>query len=161
MNRALLIVLAVAACGPSKVPSDQIACTTRAGLQVLKPVPDSWDCPAVQAAENSILRAFSTLSSADGRFAEAPERLKGWQVHVVPAKAWTSEVGVRVAGETYCPTFTVCINNDRPPDGSLGHELAHAVQYCEPVMYPPNLKDPQHSNWGPIYAALADQQIPP
>lgn len=158
--KPLLLVLLLCACGPAApiVPDKgSVACVTDNGLFVLKPVPVGW-CDEINAVEDRVYRALSTVGRYDERFKSSKERTRGWSIVVVDAEVWTDQSsGVPVVGQTSCDQRTVFVTNSRPASGALGHEIAHAVQMCMP-MEPWDLSgDAQafyHSNWGPIYEAL-------
>lgn len=147
-----LLLLAVSACGPAH----EIACRSKGGLTVIEPVPAGW-CDELQAAEDDFIRAAKLIAPVDERFATPTKVFPMFKVHVVAAESWKQAgSGLEITGETRCDAFTICLNNKRPPYGSLGHELAHAVQLCSPKA-PYDFKDIQHfyhSNWAPIYTAL-------
>lgn len=147
--RALVLVLLLTGCGAMHRP----ACVTNAGMFVSEPAPAGF-CERLQEAESRVLIAFRDVAPFDPRFATADDRLSDWEIQIVPFSSWyQTGSGIRISGETLCPEHIMRVNKAMPLDGSLPHEMAHAIQNCQPV--PPIDKyDPDHSNWGPIYDAL-------
>lgn len=149
-----LVPLALLLCGcalffPKAPPA---LCTTACGVRVLDPAPAEW-CPGAQEVETRALKAFSAPSvvAADDRFGQACARLDRWQVKVSAGPPRAGE-----AGETNVLSRVMYVENASSPAASaLAHEMAHAIQSAEPRP-PISAVDPDHSNWGPIYGALAD-----
>ncbi len=156
MRFAALLLLG--ACGTVAPPlPSNVACATKSGIQILAPAPLGF-CDEIQGVEDRTLEAFKKVVPFDGRFTQVA--FPQWKIHVIDAETWVDEAGVSVVGQTYCERFTVCLNNNRPATGAFGHELAHVIQNCEPLQ-PWDLKDFYHSNWGPIFKALADASLTP
>lgn len=161
----LLALLLVCACGPAvavrPMPSD-VACETDQGLLIMRPVPVGW-CDEVQGVEDRIHEAFRTLGDFDPRFKSSIERTRGYKVFVSAEAIWDTPTGPAI-GQTFCDTRTIRLNNNRPASNTLGHELAHAVQGCEPTQpwdLSGGVQTYYHSNWAPIYAALKKQNLRP
>ena len=161
--KTLALVLAFASCGPdlNKIGEH---CTTNAGIKITGGESQKGWCDTVQDVEDRTLEAFKRMVTyADDRFF-APD-LSAWSVQIYNSRSWLTPNGTSVAGLTDCYNKLMFVGSDPPAWGSFGHEMAHAIQNCEPkppLEYDPN--DPQvehHSNWGPIYAALKDAQVSP
>lgn len=133
-----------------------VKCTTVCGLELLEPAP--WSCGDFQALEIRALTAFHTVTH-DIRFLRSCERLKKWDVMVSPGKNVTNAQGVEVGGDTSCGQRRIFVGNPLPEKGRLAHELAHAIQECQPVDDGRDYFD-QHYRWEPIYAALQDAGLP-
>lgn len=145
------------------------ALETKCGLSVValasSPLPGAWTLDAAQDVETRALRALGSLS--DSRFWSGCTRLRGWQVVVIDAAAWespehrtaTNPLGV-ISGYTHCPSESIFVGNAAPVAGVLAHELAHAIQGCEPVDDGRNYLD-SHYLWEPIYAALRAEGLRP
>lgn len=148
--KALLAVLLLAGCGPGPV------CKTRCGLEFRgmtdsSPVPYGWECDAFQRAEDVTLEAFGAQVVNDERFrpAAACGAVSQFRVFLHPEEFWFSpEHGVDIGGVTYChavpPGLVVGMSNT-PQGGALAHELAHAIQGCDPRFSDPT--DPMHAGW--------------
>lgn len=148
------------------VPSPyERAFETSCGVSAMTPLPSAWTLAAVQDVETRALRALGSLS--DSRFWSGCTRLRGWQVVVIDAATWespehrtpTNPLGV-ISGYTHCPSESIFVGNVAPVAGVLAHELAHAIQGCEPVDDGRNYLD-SHYLWEPIYAALRAEGLRP
>ncbi len=144
-------------------PPPPTAFETNCGLKVFGPragepaLPESWTPDAVNYLEARALKAFERL--ADPRFATSCTRLKGWTVLVVDAKNFNDRSGTLVGGDTDCGMGRIFIGNSAPEVGRLAHELAHAVQACDPIGDGKIYLD-VHLGWEPIFAALAAEGLP-
>lgn len=171
-NMITLAFLALSSCAPAF----QVECISKCGIEIVSVLntdadkdspPDGQQtpeefCQGLGAYEAKMLEAFNDpkLLAADARFKNACTLLKGWKVQLNDHTAWnyypdSSGVPETVYGLTYCDKGYSLIDNGGT---TLGHEMAHAVQRCQPVP-PIDPNDPDHSNWGPIYKALRDHGL--
>lgn len=142
MKRFALALLL--ACGCAQTPP--IDCVTRCGLRLAGDVPHiddgaQWTCAELQRTEDAVLAAFDHQVS-DDRFRNACERISGWVVVVRPTVFVDSTVG----GRAHCASGVLEVGALSPLNSTLPHELAHAVQSCQPLA-PVESSDPDHSNW--------------
>lgn len=121
-----------------------------------------WSCDNVQAVESATLIAYQNNAAAsDSRFKmhAACEALDAVEIHVLQARAWFSkENNESVVGLTHCNLGVpwIEIGNREPGDGTLTHEMAHAIQRCDAKGPAPLVgqdptydsdSDPAHLNW--------------
>lgn len=144
--RALVFALMLA-CGADR----SIHCRTTCGLQVLESPQAPAFCARLQAAEDRIVSKLTQLVTVDARFADPCKAVRGWRVQVAGVESWDGGTQA-VSGQTFCPDLLMVVNNEAPLEGSLAHEIVHAVQRCAPM--PPIEEDYYHSNWGPMYRVL-------
>lgn len=130
---ALLMVFLLSACVAP-------LCVTRCGLTVNE-LPKDWSCDDVQGREEAALWAFK--ATKDPRLTTC--NLTRFHLMTVDAGSWWS-FGKMVAGLTYCDNGAIVIGNRPPFESALPHELAHALQNCEPLP-PYNDTEGFHSNW--------------
>lgn len=157
--RTLPLILALCACGGhSKL------CTSRCGLEVDPYTAPPGYCSRLQDAEDVTLRAFDRVATTDPRFAEACDAFRGWKITVIKGSYWETPTAGKVAGLTFCLLGTTQVNEWYPntSSSSFAHEMAHVVQRCVPL--PPYVGEREsqewyHSNWGAIYAAMAEEGL--
>lgn len=157
--------LLLCACGSVPVTEfpERVECETDNGLLVLAPLPETWDCRSAQRVEDQTFKVFSHLGTADARFNYSMARTHGWRVVVHKEMYWAAD-GAVVSGQTDCPNRIIHVNGTTPNNSSFGHELAHAVQMCEPARpwkLDGDVQDFYHSNWEPIYRELRAGGLPP
>lgn len=143
-------LLCLVACGPSSgIPP----CRTPCGATVIGALPSqSGYCAALSEIERRTVELYSGMAAVDPRLPEVCASVHGWTIDVQPARWWLYGKAP-VAGLTYCELRTMDIGNAPADEVALPHEMAHAAQACQ-AMPPVDSRDPGHSNWGPIYAAL-------
>lgn len=155
---ALLCSCAGAMPAPTGVTA---ACVTDNGIVILDPVPPGY-CDEIQGVEDRVFEAFRSVVPYDARFGSSKARVKGWAVVVVDALVWSNAGGGNVLGQTDCDNRVIYVNNNRPATSPFGHELAHAIQNCQPTepwVLNGNAQDYYHSNWVPIYTALEKAKL--
>lgn len=163
---AVLVVIAVlcalcASCAASTQTGP--LCTSPCGVRLYGPIPEpqpenqgmpGWTCPELARAERISIDAFDQEVS-DPRFANACAALRGWALQVEPTSIWKSPEHVTldnpnglIAGVTYCAGGAMRVGNNPPLLSALPHEMAHAIQRCDPN---------GHAGWSDngIYAAIA------
>ena len=115
------------------------SCITQCGVLVFNAL---HPCDEYQFAEDVTLREFQFVT--DARLHTCT--LKGWHVEVQPSENFKGVYGAEVSGQTLCEADTMYVNNRLPNQSSLSHELAHALQACEPkgTIDP---TDRYHSGW--------------
>ncbi len=123
-------VLCLASCAPVPGP----ACVSACGLRLMAPAP--WSCSEFQDAEDHALEAFQAVT--DPRFAHACTRISAYSVRVTAGATFPDATGRQLDGLTYCEHGAIYVGNVPPRRGALAHELAHAVQSCDP---------PDHRGW--------------
>ncbi len=147
----LLAALLLVSCGPAA--PEFYACRSACGLLVEYPVSQQW-CTSLQTAEDRTLKAFVRIALTDARFGGACSALQDYTVEVLETpsfvRAWDR---YHISGQTSCDIRRIVVGSDLPARGALPHELAHAVQRCQP-QGPIAAVDPDHSNWEVIYAEL-------
>lgn len=169
MVLVILFLLMLSGCGRMYPDtSGPIVCTTTYGLQIIGPVPpmDSkyvgtrgWECDDVDRVETEIVLAFRDMVTEDNRFfGETWTGWEGYRVRVRPTIEWMDpqlHQDETLYGETWCDSHYIEVNDAPPQAGTLAHELAHAIQNCDPKG-PKDKKDPYHSNWNSegIYNAI-------
>lgn len=163
----VLAVLLVCACGPSvsvySPPTSDVACETDNGILVMSPAPVGY-CDEIQGVEDRVFQAFRDVAKVDERFNSSMARTRGWKIVVNDVLFWSDGVDDFILGQTDCPNRTIYLNNNRPASSVIGHELAHAVQFCvpaEPWDLSGGIQTYYHSNWAPIYTALKKQNLRP
>lgn len=123
---------------------------------------ERWSCDNFKHIANNAMLSFHLSPITDIRFATACDRVNGYDVFIMDTPSWWSQANNHnVAGLTYCEEHRIQIGNADPAwDGSLSHELAHAVQDCNPLVNDTN--DPQHAGWADegISAAIDAAQHP-
>lgn len=115
-------------------------CVTKCGLTA-QTLPPGWSCPDMQDQESRAYKAFK--ATKDRRLDVC--NLTRFHVQWVDARSWWS-FDKMVSGITYCENGSIVIGNQAPGDSALVHELAHALQNCEPLP-PQNAKEGYHANW--------------
>lgn len=163
-----LIAVLGAGCGPfvfGSPPPSTAACVTAHGVEVFGKIRDvetyndHFDyCAEFQEVEDRALKAFRDVVKTDARFTKVD--FTGWKVRINDVADWRDESGLLVIGQTYCGASTIDLSFARPAKTAYAHELAHAIQHCEPLQ-PWNFADFYHSNWGAIRKALADANLTP
>jgi hypothetical protein len=122
--------------------------TTTCGLEFYGTTDDSglgpqWNQQAVQEIEDVTVESFKQVT-ADPRFANACERLRGWDLSIYPGHWFDLSPGVTAAGATYCVgnQGVVVATRLKIQASALPHELAHVVQFCAPTV-----RGDGHAGW--------------
>lgn len=121
-------------CGPNVYGPP--VCTTRCGLELqtmtLSEDGTPWTCEEFQLAEDRTEAAFQRVF--DARLVNYCLWMPGWKVYVDQRLTWRGQSGEMVAGETYCASSLMVVNNaNNPRRSSFPHEAAHALQRCRPM----------------------------
>lgn len=176
----LIAAVIAASCGCG-APQRPALCVTACGMRLTAPVPAQtiydggapddkadyllpwWSCDNVEAVEAASLEAYqNTAASFDNRFKiyNACEALDGVEIRVRSERHWFDKSNNEsVAGLTHCTGFAhpwIEMGNREPGDGTLTHEMAHAIQSCSAKGPTPLVgqdpsydadADPAHLNW--------------
>lgn len=153
MNKALtLLALHLCACAPHP------PCITKCGLQFQGTPIDGeelpgWECANIQRLEDQALDAYTRrVSPHDSRFLHGCGRLQAWRVFTMKTPSWYDDWGRHVSGLSACYNKTISVGSLPPFQGSLMHELAHAIQGCWTLKAPDESKDEDqdHAGWHEI-----------
>lgn len=113
-------------------------CTTFCGLQLLEP--SEWTCDEFNDAMHVAIKELTYEWDGgvrDYRFADVCYRIQGYQITVRPVSYWINpDDGFETTGTTSCWNAEIELTNQAPLKGSFAHELAHAIQNCEPKSIP-------------------------
>jgi hypothetical protein len=90
-----------------------------------------WTQEEFQEAEDAALRHFPEVTD-DDRFKDTCRLVSGYRVVIRPERVWINLDGLKVSGETPCAIKTMYVNATIWWASSFVHEMAHAVQNCEP-----------------------------
>lgn len=105
-----------------------------------------FDCAAVQRIEDAAIENFASYVTGDDRFARSCPALNGWYLYMDPDHVFVDPFGRRVHGYAWCELRTMHVGSALPGfRTALAHELAHAVQFCQPFASSPT--DPDHAEW--------------
>lgn len=189
-----LLLFSQCSCAPVRPPA---ICETACGMRLVSPPPPRaiydggsltystallpwWTCDNFNAIESQSLQALhANASPFDDRFElhAACDALDGVTVTVRPERAWYDDCDAGhgcnnewVAGLTDCfrGEPRIQVGNREPADGTLTHEMAHAIQRCEakgPAPHPgedPDYagdSDPGHLNWTRFGVYAAESQV--
>lgn len=104
-----------------------------------------WSCDAFRHASDKAIAGYKTV--ADQRF-YAPS-LKSWKlVTFNVAFGYLPGTTTKAAGITDCYGREIHVNNQKPLVGPMAHEMAHAIQNCDPlVMKETQDADQYHAGW--------------
>ncbi len=133
--RTLIVCLLLSSCGPNYY--GEPICVSRCGVKLMNAPPrlrvdlEPWTCEGLQRAEDLTEVAFQKV--LDPRVVNYCQGISGWRVGVQPTHTWQAQSGNMVAGETYCDSWLMLVNNAPPDLGSFAHEAAHALQRCYPM----------------------------
>ena len=104
-----------------------------------------WSCAEFKESEDFAVEQLTKVS--DSRFINSCARLNSWKVFVQPVETWRDEYWRDVGGLTYCVSKTIYVGSQRPLNGSLCHEMAHAIQECQPNFDASCEEDDYHKCW--------------
>jgi hypothetical protein len=163
MRPLLTAALVFAHCGAPMMGKPK--CVSECGMILLEPTTSSWTCKAFQDTETRALAMFKAHSK-DARLWQCGNKLNGYYVVEKDVQDWFDHGnGVPVVGLTNCDERTITVAWMAPEYGALTHEMAHALQGCQPL---PPFDDTDfdhwaHSNWlrDGIYEAIeAEKELP-
>lgn len=119
-------------------------------------LPAGWTCESFIDAEDRAVRALA--KSSDKRLKSTCSAVYGWALYVAKAPEWTDSLGRQVAGQTDCEHHAIQVSNEKPLDGAIAHEMAHAGQNCKPYLPVDFGADADHANWyrAGIFSLLND-----
>ena len=147
-KRSVVLVVWLSSCGQTTGKT----CTTECGIVGQMEMSDQH-CDELQKTEMLTLWYLSQFTvNPTYRLNEMCDAVDGYHVFVRPERQWEHR-GVQVSGTTYCGPKEIYIATTESGslrDGSLTHELAHAVQDCVPVYNegPQPKSEPQDAHWG-------------
>lgn len=147
---------------------ERATCQTTCGMFFVGPFPTpdrytldapEWSCGALQAVESGIIARFPAAN--DGRFRAVCPLLYGWVVRMNPKRSWIDPNWGEVDGLTDCRLGETVIGNKAPDRSALPHEMAHAVQNCQPNACAHPGVDDQHWCWSEngVYLAAASANL--
>ncbi len=117
-----------------------------------------WDYPRLNDAIKITLQVFRNRVFGDARF-KKPD-VSGYTLQIIPGEYFISPDGRKVVGLTYCDLKTMLVSDGPFRESSFSHELAHAIQDCNPIHTKEynDFADLEHENWNAvgIYKALND-----
>lgn len=142
------LLFALLSCASSCRVGTPPDCVTHCGIDIFQA---KYRCEEYQFAEDETLREF--LFTNDKRLHTCA--VNDWRVEVQPTINFQS-YGEQVSGRTVCESKVMYVNSHLPNRSSWSHEMAHAMQNCDPLR-PLDSSDYYHSNWadGGIYAAIS------
>jgi hypothetical protein len=111
----------------------------------------------VQEVEDRTVEAFKAVRD-DRRFQETCARVARYSLYVTEGPSFTlPEYSEQLAGVTHCQMWNphIVVGNRNPPASALAHEIAHAVQDCDPRA-DADSRWPRHEGWTErgIFAAI-------
>lgn len=134
-----LAAVAFSGCAHCSKPNKEPPCVSSCGMLLEDKGNGSMSCTDLDEAEEAVLNALDELKDKDPRFTKkyACGQLFGWQLqlaqHVVESDSSIGG-GMLYVGVSHCDmkVMRLMANKDWR-SGSYPHEIAHAIQECNPL----------------------------
>ncbi len=142
---ALPLLCVICACGQTEQP---FVCRTRCGVELVNVPIDApgWTCNNLQIQEDEMLEEYTRID--DIRFQSACSLMHGWRVHLGDGPLITDPaLSGPLTGVTHCELQESTVGNSPPWESSYPHEMAHAVQNCQPNKCAYTNEDDSHWCW--------------